>query len=418
MNRTSGALGFSRRAADIWARERGLPAIPAYLGQVATRSYIPNNISTGLRSGNGQTFHVAREDITSIQVAYANWFHSSAVHEAGSGGTLTVTASIQYPIADNPGSGEWQAFTWSGDEGTGIIPDGATSPLSDALPLAVPIPRGAAFLLRWHAEASAQIPFWQFGSSNSAALNQIAEASTTPAAFSDKTPGGTINAGTSANNLYPVLIVGETTRPSCYIFGDSRVHGIGDSFDATGHTGEVARSLGERYAYLNLGCPSETLSGWLAGSTRRRALLPFFSHVIGNMSINDVAQGRTSPQLAADIAAAAALVGADGRKVLWATMCPSSTGPWNATSSQGVSTSNAQRTAVNDKLRARQIAGIDGVLDIASAIETDLNSGLWAVDHDGSGGVAMTSDGLHANYAGYQRIKRSGAVSPDIVAIV
>lgn len=411
MNHTSGALGFSRRAADAWARERGLPAMPAYLGQVATRSYIPNNITTGLRSGNGQTFHVARDDIAQIQVAYANWYHASAVHEAGSGGVLTISASIQYPIAADPGAGPWQTFTWSGDAATGEIANGETSALSDPLELGVPIPRGAAFLLRWHAEANAQIPFWQFGSSNSAALNQIAEASATPAAFSDKTHGGTINAGTSANNLYPVLIVGKTTRPSCYIFGDSRVHGIGDSFDATGHTGEVARSLGERYAYLNLGCPSETLNGWLANSTRRRALLPFFSHVIGNMSINDIAEGRSAAELAADIASAAALTGADGRTVLWATMCPSSSGPWSTTSGQGVSSSNAQRAAVNDKLRARQIAGIGDVLDIAAAMETGRNSGLWAVDYDGASGVAMTSDGLHANYAGYQRIKRSGAVS-------
>lgn len=418
MTRTSGALGFSHGAADKWGRERGLPVLPAGLGQVATRSYLPNNISTGFRSGNGQTFHVARDGISSLQVAYANWYQNSAVHEAGSGGTLTINAAIQYPIAADPASGTWQRFTWSGLATTGALADGATSALSDALALLAPIPRGAAFLLRWHAEASNQIPFWQFTGSNSAAYNQIAEANTVANYYADKSAGGAIAAGTSANNLYPVLIVAQTSRPSLYLLGDSRVHGVGDTFDASGHTGEFARSLGDHFGYLNLGCPSETLQGWLANSVRRRGLLPYFSHMVGNMSINDIAAGRTTAQLAADIASAAAIGKAAGKTVLWATISPTTTGTWATVAGQTVSTANAQRYGVNDRLRARQIAGVDDIFDIAGALETGPNSGLWTVEHDGTAGVALTADGIHANYAGYQRIRRSRAVDPAVIGVV
>ena len=417
MTRSSGALGFSHGAADRWGRERGLPVLPSYLGQVATRSYAPNNIATGFKSGNGQTFHVARDEISSLQVAYANWYQSSTVHEAGPGGGLTITASIQYPIAANPDTGVWQRFTWAGQPGTGIIPDGATSALSDLLKLLSPIPRGAAFLLRWHAEASAQIPFWQFTGSNSAGYNQIAEGNSTAGFYSDKTTGGSIASGTSANNLYPVLIVSQTARPSLYLLGDSRVHGIGDTFDATGHTGELARSLGDHFGYLNMGCPSETLQGWLANNSRRRALIPYFSHMVGNMSINDIAAGRSTAQLAADIAAAAALGKAAGKKVLWATISPSATGTWSTVGGQTVSAANAQRYGVNNLLRARQVAGVDDIFDVAGAVETGLNSGLWAVEHDGTAGVALTSDGIHPNYAGYQRIRRSRAVDPAVIGM-
>lgn len=417
MTRSSGALGFSHGAADRWGRERGLPVLPSYLGQVATRSYPPNNIATGFRSGNGQTFHVARDDISALQVAYANWYQNSTVHEAGSGGALTVGASIQYPIAADPSTGTWQRFTWSSAPNTGAIADGATSALSDRRPLATPIPRGAAFLLRWHAEAATQIPFWQFTGANSAAYNQIAEANATPGFYADKTLGGAIAAGTSANNLYPLLILGETTRPSLYLLGDSRTYGLGDSFDASGHTGELARTLGEHFGYLNFGCPSETLQGWLANSSRRRALLPYFSHVIGNMSINDIAAGRTSAQLCADIASAATIGKAAGKAVVWTTISPTSTGTWASVAGQTASSANGQRSAVNDRLRARQIAGVDAVFDIAAAIETGPNSGVWMVEHDGTAGVALTTDGIHANYAGYQRIKRSRAVDPALIAM-
>lgn len=394
----------------------GIVPMQTYLGQVGTGSHIPNNITTNFKSGNGQTFHVARDDMTQLQVAYANWYQNNAVHEAGSGGTLTVTASIQYPIAANPDNGTWQQFKWSAVANTGAIADGETSPLSDVLKLIKKIPRGAGYLMRWHAEATVQIPYWQFTASNSSAYNQVAEGNATPAFYADKTLGGTIAAGSTANNLYPVLMVAPTSRPSLYLApGDSRVHGIGDTFDATGHTGELARSLGEHFAYCNLGCPSETLQAWLANSTRRQALLRYFSHMLGNMSINDIAAGRTTAQLAADIASAAAIGKAAGKKVVWATICPSSSGTYTTVAGQTVSAANAQRTGVNDLLRVRQIAGVDQVIDIASVIESGLNSGLWAVEHDGTNGVALTGDGIHANYLGYQRIKRSRVVDPNII---
>jgi hypothetical protein len=416
-NAFDGAVG---EALARWARGTSLPILPQYLGQVATRSVIPNNIATGFRSGNGQTFHVAQEDISELQVAYANWRHrNDAPYEEGSGGTLTVSASIQYPIAATPATGNWQTFTWSGAANTGAIANGVTSALSDALELATPIPRGAAFLLRWHAEATVQIPFFQYTASNSAAINQIAEASATPAAFSDKTTGGAIASGTSANNLYPVLIVGQTRRPSFYAFGDSRVQGVGDTFDATGNLGELCRGIGEHFAYLNLGCPSAKLYQWLPNSTRRQALMPYFSHMVGNWSINDIADSRTVAQLSADITAAAALgktwLAPSGRKVLWATMCPSS-GLSSGTeydvadgSTQTVSGNNSLRTGVNDLLRARMVPDVDAVLDIAAAMENGINSGKWEVEGGGTGGStgkALTNDGLHANWRGYQRIKQ------------
>lgn len=389
------------------------PTFPAYFGQVATRSFVPNSIYTGFKSVNSQTVHTARERISALRLVYANWYSLNAVHEAGSGGTAIFSASIQYPIAANPATGTWQSFKWNGSTTSPIIADGAFAPETDLLNLLSDIPAGASFLLRTHVEASNQAAFWQFTASNLNLPNQLCEASATPGANSDKTTGGVIAAGTTANNIYPVAIIGQTKRPSLYLLGDSRVLGQGDTADGTGHTGELARSLGEHFAYMNAGCASEQATTWLPASTRRQYLMKYFSHIVGNLGINDLVGGRTSAQVAADISAIGAIAKAQGKKVLWNTLAPSSTGTWATLAGQTTATYNANRAAVNNLLRSRQIANIDQVLDGASGVESSLDSGLWTICYDGTAGVALTNDGLHATWQGYQLIRK--AVDPQLI---
>ena len=380
-----------------------------YLGQVSASS-LPNNISTGFKSGNGQIPRVAASRITQPRLAFANWYQNSTVHEAGTGGTATFSASIQYPISATPATGTWQAITWGG-AATVTAADGATTALSDPLTLTTPIPAGAAYLIRWHVEATAQIAFYNFTGLNTFIPNQLCEANATAGALADKTSGGTIAAGTSANNVFPVLIVDTTTRPSFYMGPtDSRVFGLQDLMDASGHIGELARSIGGQYGYINAGCPSETLQGWLLGYTRRSALAQYCSHVIGQNGINDNAAGRTAAQVAADITTATAVFTGMGKTVQWTTLPPisTSTDGWATTANQTVSNFNAARTALNDILRSGQIAGLSGTIDIASVVESGLNSGLWT--------PLATNDGIHENYLGNQLIKRSRVVASATAA--
>jgi hypothetical protein len=58
----------------------------------------------------------------------------------------------------------------------------------------------------------------------------------------------------------------------------------------------------------------------------------------------------------------------------------------------------ARRAAHNDNIRAGAVSGFDGYLDVASILESSVNSDLWVVN--GSANYAEAGDGLHPNAAG------------------
>ena len=67
----------------------------------------------------------------------------------------------------------------------------------------------------------------------------------------------------------------------------------------------------------------------------------------------------------------------------------------------------ATRVALNTAIRAKP-ANVDLVVDLASAVESSLNSGLWAAPPQ------ITPDGIHENPAGYLQIVASGVINPAL----
>jgi len=89
-----------------------------YLGQVATRARIPQAVSGANSQMNSASAHIARDDITAIQVGFVNWYQPVGSSGETDGGTLdTFTASVEYPL------GTFTQLQFSGAANGGLAVD-------------------------------------------------------------------------------------------------------------------------------------------------------------------------------------------------------------------------------------------------------------------------------------------------------
>lgn len=391
------------------------PVLPSYLGGVATRAAMPINItSTSFLFANSRSWHIARDNIPAISIILPAYYSSTSAglaagQEATTTGSIVYTASVEYPIGSNK-----TQITWS--TGAASI---TVSPLSqarsDVVTLPTTIPRGAIFRLWVFENASASSVGVVYGNNIYAPNGDVIEFSLT--SITDKTlvNGATITqAPTPANAapIMPVAILGNTTRASIAMFGDSRMAGFKDVGDASGDIGIVARSLGPTFAYTNMGSPGSTGNNFrFAGtpSSNRMALKAFYSHIVMNYpGINDVAAAVGLAQSQSDLTG---LIAAFSPKpVLISTIEPttSSTDSWATTANQTISGLNTNITAYNNYYLTPP-AGVTAVYNVMSAVSTASNSGIWKVTGAPFG---WTADGLHESQFGNLSIQSSGVVSP------
>lgn len=378
-----------------------------YLGLVAGRC----GISTALAGSNKQlmsrSIHVSMEDVTSLQVVFANWYCNTASGEVLPGASSSVTASIEYPM------GTITRATFSGVF-TGTVADGANL-VSDAI--AVTIPRGAKFAVRmWHSNATGIMY------NNAWGLNTVSAAAPVSGEWLDfgVTTADLTNSTTNSNNkqtalsFRPAAIIGMTRRKTYAIIGDSRV-GSGVTYDAApsgyGYVGEISRSVGRSFATMALGRPSEKASDAAGTSaTRRIALAAYCSDIICNYGINDC---KASVAAATTITNLATIAGKFGAKPFYiCTVSPESgsTDSWATTVNQTANvTSDPLRVALNGLMRAGTFPpAISGYFEVADQVESSRDSGLWKVTGSANG---YTADGLHGNAAGNNLIELSAAFS-------
>ncbi|WP_189464899.1 SGNH/GDSL hydrolase family protein, partial [Mesorhizobium sp. M2D.F.Ca.ET.223.01.1.1] len=296
-----------------------------------------------------------------------------------------------------------------------VIASGS-SLLSDAV--SVSIPNGASFWVRTFVNAVTAIVFCEGNTGfarrdlgNGEAYEYSASTTT------DKTMGGTVNdVGAASSPIYvPTAIIAQTRKPSVLIIGDSRDWGFTDTLDSSGDLGDIARSIGPAYGYINAGCAGDTFSALIAAGTKRQALKQYVSHVIVGDAINALRSGgsgqnKTSATVLGELQT---VLGMFSDKRCYTTTCggpnPTSTDNFATTANQTVNANSAQITAYNDAIRA-SVANSLGFFEIADQVESARNSGKWWVT---GGANATTSDGLHSTQAGYLRIKNSGAVDPS-----
>ncbi len=368
------------------------------------RSY--NSLSAGYQQMMSRTKHFAYEDIDAFSLIFGNW-HASPV-EADGGATLTLTASVEYPV------GVFTQVRFSGSASGTISP--GSNRASDTVSLE--IPEGAEFWVRTYATCSAGVVHTYNVSGNDQSANSNAHQSRFGASgVSDVTMGGTITSMSQSTGLAygPMAIVGATTKPSVVIYGDSIALGHGDQADGDVHIGSIARSLGETYPCLIVARGGEKLDEFLSGNAKRRALAQYCTHVVCAYGNNDIFSGGASAQALSDGLDEFAGLFPD-RVVYTITITPRSTSTdnWATEGNQTPAAADNVKDKYNTFVRNSR-PGVEGYFEIADVAEPVRGGGIWKVTGAANG---YTADGIHPTQAGYLLIKNSGNVKIDLTESV
>lgn len=392
---------WTKNRADWLSHSNGWSRPGLYLGQIATRTILNNTfVSAPGLSAMQRSYHYARDNITSLQAGWGAWSIDATGNEVASG-AFTVTASVEYP------AGTFTQIKFSGSTSGSCA--GGASLISDAVSVA--IPRDAQFFIRAFITYAGNAPYADPGGgpqndpANGDALNLGASGG-------DQTLGGTVldtgNVGAAAK---PLLIIGMTARPSVLIPGDSKASGFHDSFSGTsGDVGEIARTIGPLFPYANWATPGASATSFVANGSRRAALAQYFSHCITDLGGAEVVlNSQTWASTLPIIQNVLAMLPAAMKKfvVTWAP-ATTSTDSWATTGNQTPVSVNTERINANTAIRAG-LANVAGYFDIADAVESARNSGVWKAP-------GYTNDGYHEVNAGALAIVSAAAINTALIS--
>lgn len=363
-----------------------------YLGLVGSRTGIPDTSVANAQPWMVRFGFYARDAITALKCCWSNWYGD----EQDPGGTMTLTASVEYP------AGTFTQLQFSGSA-TGVTAT-KTNIWTDMVTIPGGIPEGALAWIRFRRTCSVNY----VGASNSKV--NVAMGDMTEQNGADTTMGGTITP-TGTGLLTPSAIVGLTTKRTLAVIGDSIQAGQGD--DATTppvHYGTVLHALGMTYANTNLGLPGRKASGFLATHALRDDILQYASDIVNAYGVNDIFVDHVS---AATLETTQAAIRAlyPSKRYFLTTLTPetTSTDSFKALSDQTARVDDPARVTYNaNRLAAPTSLGATGVLNCAAVLESGSTS-KWKVD-----GTAFkyTVDGTHPSAFGYALFDTSGLVLP------
>lgn len=384
------------------------PIGPEYLGLVAGPTRICHIKHASNKQMNSRVMHRAAQDLRTIKLVYSNIYNGSASgsqpFSEASGDAFTLAASIEYP------RGVITQVLFSG-ESTTTLASGATI-VSDEI--SVLIPSGAAFWVRsWQNVATGTIIYsdWVGATDIDMVTNEYAASGLT-----NKTGGAALDPllGPSLDVCFgPIAIIGQTTKTTALIIGDSRAQGVDDYMDWSLDVGTIGRSIGKEFAYINAARSSDRAGNMVASHALRVALANYCTHVVNQFGTNDLHSELVGTvTLETRMETINALYPTKGVYVTTLEPRNTSTDSWATLANQTVSAQEAERVAFNGLVRAGSIAGARGFFDIASAVESSFNSGKWKVTGEANG---YTDDGNHANQAANELIRDLTVVNPAVL---
>lgn len=386
----------------LWGRGSRRRISP-YVGFVATNTAIPDARSGTLRQYNARSHHIARDTIVNPSVIFPNWFYDrrGTKLETASAGTATITASIEYPagvFTQLLFDGNTSKVIASGDNGIGTA--------------TVTIPEGADFWVREYRVGSSGVTFVDSFEKDSSdtANGEAFEYST--GVLTDKTMSGTItNTAASAPRAQgrPVGIIATTSKRSYVLYGDSLTRAEGDTFNANGDCGILARSVGKTAGYTLCGSSAQRLELFnTAGYHERQvALAQYCTDVISAYAFNDINSSLSAATVKALLDEFWAKF--PTKTIHQTTITPRSTSTdnWATVGNQTTAATNAVRIEVNNYIKSLP-APLAGYYDVANVIDNAPDAGVWKAD-----GTAFKwcIDGIHPSFYGYEQVENSGIIS-------
>lgn len=385
----------------------------SYEGLVATRCRVHTLSGPTIKQFNSRSTHFARDTITSLKVAFANWMVAVAgANENGPGGSATYTASIEYP------SGTFTQLLFSGSS-SGTAADGATI-WTDYL--TVSIPRGAQFWVRAYGVVFGAI----YASLTNIKIGDLFEFTTTTT--TDKTLGGTIpNNGGGGALFYPLAIVGQTIQPSVLLGGDSIVQSSTEASSSVGNTtgqfgeiGMLERIAAPYFAHCNIGVFGETAQNFAAGtnSAKRQTLIPYCSHFITEWGNNDIfVNSRSAAQLAGNLQTIWAMATSAGKRAIQTTITSrsTSTDSYATAVNQTTNANESIRQTFLTNLRAGNYAGVSGYLETAYPLEDSPDNGKYITN---GSAFFYTPDGTHGTTFAYVKMASNPTLISQINTLI
>lgn len=391
-----GEIGTIGRVGLTQSKGVGVP----YLGQVATRGYMPAKRSS-LRYCMSRSGHFARDAIASLRIVVPNWYtnYASSFAETGIGGAALVEASIEYP------AGSFTRVTFSGAS-TGSIPSGENL-VSDVVP--VSIPNGGEFFVRIYTDCSSGFAYSGGVTGQTYRAGDGCEYGSS--GISNRVMGGAVSLQAPSSMRFPAAIVAMTRRPSVISIGDSIDEGSAAAPSAAGDGGILWKSLGPSLAYINGGISANRLQYYAASHQRQAELAAYCTHVIIQSTRNDVSS-RTTAQVQADHETVRALFAPKPIYLVTTPPRTTSTDSWATAGNQTVWSAVPEATKATLNTWKRSLpTGYAGCFDIAALLEDAENQAVWASD-----GTALkyTGDGTHPSAYGDEVVRASAVINPLI----
>jgi len=371
---------------------------PQTLRQIATRCYIPVHAPVATNKNViSCTTHQARDTITQMAPVFPNFYVDTTAYQDtnGPGAAATINAAyVEYPF------GIFTQFTIGGAT-TGSIPNASFVQMDL---LSINIPNGATFRIHFYG----YFPNGMIYSDHNNARN-LASGDKWNFGANPYTGFPTNYAADAGAGFYgPCAIVGPSSLPAAALIGDSIMFGYQDVVSDLGaDTGIMARAIGSKYAYINMGVPTDRATYATTGFVNRAALANLYCQgVICNYGINDVSYSRTWVQLSADLQTIFAKM--PGKPILQCTLGPKTTSSDGFTSAtQTIFSGEAERQNANTAIRAR-LPNTVGHVEVANVLETGWNTGLYKFP-------GFTPDGTHPNQAGNLLVAFAGAVDMNFM---
>ena len=341
---------------------------------IATRTSAAGGNSTGTTSLMSRFGTFARDNITSLKLAWSNWINNGT-NPGMAANVMSIAASIEYP------AGTFTQVTFSSAT-TGVAP-ALTTLYSDTIP--VVIPNGAQFWVRTWQTGTLGVVF----SVTTPDRTGLGEASSFPG--SNQTMSGSVT--DNANQIcMPCAIIGTSAKPAAFIIGDSRQAGNGDSFSsASGGFGQMGYGL-NNYAWSVIGVAGQTAAQYLSVAGALQAdLAQWATDIVCPYGINDITAGTSAATLQTTQGSIRALYPTKKFHVTTLDCVSTSTDAWATLVNQTTEAHNAARVTYNTAVRLNSL-GFDPAFDCAAVSESSLNSGLWQVDGTAN---KYTVDGTH-----------------------
>lgn len=372
------------------------PLPSSYTGLVATGGLIPFWLSASTQMGSRKR-HTATTALTTFKLLFPNF----TGFDTPTGGTLTLTASVEYPV------GVFTQVKFAGSA-TGSIPNGSTL-LSDDVTVA--IPAGSNFYVRTYGTNPGGVIAARMTNGNDFDFGEARESGTS--GITDKTMGGTYTNSFPGYIYGPMAIVGPTTGPSVFVLGSSTSGGFNNQggLPYGPDNGTITPSLAPTIANTLLSAYNQSAAQANAASNLIPSTLgPYLTHVIGAIGQNDIRNGDSAATVLTALNNVKTKY-ASGKIFFGQTFGPDTTSSdgWTTSGGQTPSASNAQRIAYNNLVRAG-VSGWAGYFEIADVWETARNSGIWKTPN-------WTDDGLHGTLTAYSAIKDGNVVDPTRIVV-